>query len=352
MGNCDKRLHIKLFVYILAVIIVGAVLIPVFGGKDYLYAIGSFGSDSVGTEKKEVKTHGRMLFVGDVLLARDVERKLERKGSAYPYTHMSSVFDTHRYQVANFEASIPAVHQPTADFTYLFSVKDEHAATLIEQGFTHLSLANNHSFDFGSDGFVSTSETLASLDATPFGVAYDIGTSSLAVIENGSVSVGLIGLDLTVTEFDIDSIETLFTYAADVSDIQIVYIHWGEEYARRHSDTQETVAQTLIEQGADLIIGHHPHVVQDIALYKGVPVFYSLGNFIFDQYFSPDVQKGLALSVDVYEGDIELIPVTSIGSRVSPQLMDAEEKKEFLTDLAKISEKVLFEEILNSHISL
>ena len=90
------------------------------------------------------------------------------------------------------------------------------------------------------------------------------------------------------------------------------------------------------DRGADAIIGHHPHVVQDIQVYQGVPVFYSLGNFVFDQYFSSAVQEGLLLKLTLTEAgaNYELIPTTSIGSRSRPQLMSPYEREHFLTGLA------------------
>lgn len=72
----------------------------------------------------------------------------------------------------------------------------------------------------------------------------------------------------------------------------IVNIHFGTEYQKKHNKTQENIAHTLVDNGAAIIIGHHPHVVQDSETYKGVPIYYSLGNFIFDQPF-PETLEGL-----------------------------------------------------------
>jgi hypothetical protein len=107
------------------------------------------------------------------------------------------------------------------------------------------------------------------------------------------------------------------------SDMQIAYVHWGTEYELAHNAAQETLAHVLIDAGADAVIGHHPHVVQDVAFYKDKPIFYSLGNFIFDQYWDTDVQTGLGVRMTIDDGSIayEAIPFTTAGSRVQPTIM-------------------------------
>jgi poly-gamma-glutamate synthesis protein (capsule biosynthesis protein) len=115
-------------------------------------------------------------------------------------------------------------------------------------------------------------------------------------------------------------------------------VHWGEEYALRHNQSQAELATTFINQGADLIIGHHPHVVQGIDFINDTVVFYSLGNYIFDQYFSKDVQEGLILSmVNQTEPTILLTPVTSQHSISQPRVMQPKQHAQFLEKLARKS---------------
>ncbi len=106
--------------------------------------------------------------------------------------------------------------------------------------------------------------------------------------------------------------------------------------------------------GAEAVIGHHPHVVQDIELYKGVPIFYSLGNFIFDQYYSTEVQEGLWVEMEVAaDNSVEytLKGVTSIGSWSAPRFMSAYENDVFLQTLAKKSTKSIYEQIESGKIT-
>jgi poly-gamma-glutamate synthesis protein (capsule biosynthesis protein) len=151
-----------------------------------------------------------------------------------------------------------------------------------------------------------------------------------------------------------EAIQRLIETASKESDMQIAFVHWGTEYEPLHSAFQEDLAKILIDAGAEVVIGHHPHVVQDIALYKGKPIFYSLGNFIFDQYFSEAVQDGLMVDFTPEGGayHFTLLPVTSRYSRSQPMLMLGDERKAFLIELAAKSEPELQEMIVEGNITL
>ncbi len=130
----------------------------------------------------------------------------------------------------------------------------------------------------------------------------------------------------------------VFSFAEINSDFQIVYVHWGIEYEQESSLAQKKLANRFVEAGADLIIGHHPHVVQEVDYIDGVLVFYSLGNYIFDQYFSDSVQNGLLLHIDLTKNkSISLIPVTSKVNLSQPSYMTTKEHATFLTLLAEKS---------------
>ena len=127
----------------------------------------------------------------------------------------------------------------------------------------------------------------------------------------------------------------------------IVSIHWGEEYQLKNSISQQRLAHKMIDAGADLIIGHHPHVVQNIEIYKERLIFYSLGNFIFDQYFSKQTQQGLAVGVEVHPKEFvfRLFPIQSKLSQ--PFLMEQAKAEKLLEELALRSSPQLLDEIKN-----
>ena len=115
----------------------------------------------------------------------------------------------------------------------------------------------------------------------------------------------------------------------------VVSPHFGVEYKHTPNNRQIELAHAFVDAGADIIVGTHPHVVQTFEIYNGVPIFYSLGNFIFDQYWSYDTQEelslGIVMSEDFYK--IYLFPILSQKSQ--PYLMNANQRKEFFEKLIK-----------------
>jgi poly-gamma-glutamate synthesis protein (capsule biosynthesis protein) len=108
-------------------------------------------------------------------------------------------------------------------------------------------------------------------------------------------------------------------------------MHWGIEYKNISNDAQRNLAHLLIDKGVDAVIGAHPHVVEEAELYKNKPIFYSLGNFIFDQYFSEETQEGLSVGLILQDGAVKsayLFPMYGVKSQV--QLMEEERRDKFL----------------------
>ncbi len=283
------------------------------------------------------RPYDSLVFVGDVMMARNVERLMQLHGSNYPFAeHELKDAGRHVGVIGNFEASIPPTHTRTPAYTMSFSVAEEYVPALVEAGFTHLSLANNHSFDKGVEGHLHTKKVLDENNITSFGGQYLLDGTSVTYLETTAGTVALIGINNTVKDWSSSELQTVFTEANSNSDLQIAYVHWGNEYQNKHSANQRNFATKLVETGADLIIGHHPHVVQDIATIEGVPVVYSLGNYVFDQYFSTAVQEGLVLQVDFTgeEATIKLSGVSSIGSLSQPQAMTTIEQTRFLSRMS------------------
>ena len=281
----------------------------------------------------------QIFFVGDVMLGRDVEQKLNVHGFEYPYKNL---FFTNEksYVVANFESAIPKTHIKTPNNTFRFSVNKNLLPALKEAGFTHLSLANNHAFDYGLPGYNETVATLWDAGFVPFGHPTVLSTSSVTFVEVADKKIALIALHVLFTMPKDETVAAVATYAKENSDLQVVYVHWGEEYSLVHGSAQRALASKLADNGVDIVVGHHPHVVQDIELIDNTLVFYSLGNFIFDQYFSVPVQQGLMLKMDE-NLKISLLPVSSQDVRVQPALMSSEATVNFLDNLAARSDKRL-----------
>lgn len=287
------------------------------------------------TEKSEPKST-EVLFVGDIMLGRDVENKMQHEGLPYPFMNVSTTLALADVTIGNFEGVVPEVHVQTPSMGFQFSIRNEYLTALRDVGFDVLSLANNHSYDHGTSAHEYTQSICTALSLICGGLPNTLSSSSITVKTVGDLRIGIIFLNTTWGEPDKEKLTTFLNELATISDVQIAFVHWGDEYVRTHNVAQQVLAELMIDHGIDAVVGHHPHVVQDIALYKEKPIFYSLGNFIFDQYFSNDVQEGLGVRMRITGDDITytLVPFSSKESRNQPMKMTEE------------GARVLFERIL------
>ena len=309
----------------------------------YTYSYGDF-SNVEDEIKKDIETDkkNKINFVGDVMLARHVEYLIEKNNVNYPYSYLNFLDKDNSYTVGNFEGSIPKEHKKTPNFNFSFSINPKYISSLQLAGFTHMSLANNHSFDYGIEGYLNSIKILESNNIKSFGNPINFSTSSISILDLPNYKIAIISIsDVFKTPSDKD-LKSVLTQAGLESDFQIIYIHWGEEYSLVNSRKQKELAQKLVDLGADLIIGHHPHVVQNVEKINNTLVFYSLGNFIFDQYFDNEVMDGLMVSLIDSNGlNLEITPITSRHSKAQPQMMNDQESVDFIDLLSKRSEKEL-----------
>jgi len=271
------------------------------------------------------------LFVGDLMLGRHVEKLSLLYGFEYPYKNISTMLQSADYTVGNFEGTVPSKHKPTEAYTLQFSFADDAFHQAAVSGFDILSLANNHSDDFGIDGYENTKNLCSLYEIVCTGHPSAVGEESVSYLHSNNETIAMISIDGT-DKLSTTSIQKLLTQVERKSDLQFVYIHWGDEYKLYNNHIQQTLAHFFIDNGVDLVIGHHPHVVQNLEIYRGKLVVYSLGNFVFDQYFSDDVQTGLMLGLEIAENHIQvtLFGIESIDSPSSPKLLsDDKEKKMF-----------------------
>lgn len=299
-------------------------------------------------------TYESVIFTGDIMMARNVEFLMKRNSPSYPFESLALKSLAEKPAiVGNFESAIAEQHTPTPANVLKFSTDRDNLTGLVEAGFTNLSLANNHSNDYGSFGFANTEAELIASGMSPFGFIPNSTYETVSFLETPIGRVALIGFNDSDLRLDITLAKNELARVGATTDFQVVYIHWGEEYSTTHSVRQEKFAREFVASGADLIVGHHPHVVQDIGIIDEVPVFYSLGNYVFDQYFSTEVQEGLVL-VLTFDSlpKITLMPVTSVGTKSQPRLMTGDDKAEFLFRLSNSSVSNYTETIRRGYVPL
>lgn len=295
----------------------------------------------------------KILFMGDVMLGRNVEYLADLHGRHYLTDAIVGTLPTADAVVANFESAMSVPHVRTRAYTTQFSTATSMLPVLATLGVTHVSLANNHSLDFGNQGYKNTVSFLRGASIEPFGHPDHISSSSITYIGT-SPRVAIMGLNTISQTLNREELTKQLSALAQQSALQIAYVHWGNEYESVHSMAQRELAEFLVSQGVDVIIGHHPHVVQDIERIESVPVFYSLGNFIFDQYFSEAVQEGFALLLEIAtDGNLAftIIPTTSQDVRSQPRVMGDTETINFLEGLADRSEQRWRDQILTNTIT-
>lgn len=297
-------------------------------------------------EPAATNTDFSLLFVGDTMLGRHVETLMRTQGNTYPFELIEQALRGVDLLIANLEGPITSAHVQTPDFSTSFDFASSVADVLTLYGFDIVSLANNHTLDQGASNYNYTREILDEHEILHAGHATQIADWSRTSTEVRGTSVEFIAVNLTFPYSERDSAFDLVAEAAqDPEALVIVNVHWGQEYVLTSNQSQQEFAHALVDAGADVVIGHHPHVVQEIETYMGKLIFYSLGNFIFDQYWSSATQQGLAVGLAVADDELTftLLPLQSVRSQ--PSLMTLAQTSAWLEDLATRSSSELQDQI-------
>lgn len=284
--------------------------------------------------------------VGDVMLGRQVASRTQQSGDpAYPFEHLpKDWFNQFDFVVGNLEGPVTDKRrspEKTIDFLFDPSVLD----LLKSEGFDGFSQANNHALDQGRLGYEDSIRRLGSAGFAVFGDQVRDGNEALAVVPIRSKVFAFVGFNTTDNAFDEEAASSVLTEAKRRADTVIVMMHWGAEYRDRPQTKEIENAHWLIDHGADVVIGGHPHWEQGFSVYKGKPIAWSLGNFIFDQDWSQKTREGLVLtlSFDSAQTAIEIRPVFIDKSR--PGFVEGAEKQRRLDALAAVSDEALRDQI-------
>jgi len=302
-------------------------------------------------EKKNEETFNEgvktILLIGDIMLDRGVEDLIKQNSIYYPFQKIGHFLRGVDIVFGNLEGPIVKNPPELLDNSLKFAFSPQVIKGASWCNFNLFSLANNHTLDMGKEGLEETKEWLRKYQinfvGSPLSGSSDNLDSSFSRDNIIFLAFNQIFPFMMKEEEIIKTIKTVKSLNPD--NFLIVGLHWGEEYKLINSSAQQSLAHKIIEAGADLIIGHHPHVVQNIEKYQGKLIFYSLGNFIFDQYFSSDTQQGLAVGLEIYPKNLvyRLFPLQINLSQ--PVLMEKNKASEFLIQLAKRSDEKLVEEI-------
>lgn len=235
-----------------------------------------------------------ILFTGDVMLGRSVNKNIAAsQNPSWPFIYVKDILSSADITYINLES--PLVSEcPVVDNGMKFCGDISNVNGLVEAGVDVASLANNHTNNYGAAGLEETVSTLSSHNISSVGIA-GAATISRKGYNYTYLSFNDVGQYPGLSQADSTSMLTQIRSAKTSDNLLIVTFHWGNEYQSEPTARQVGFARDAVDAGADLVIGGHPHWVQTSEIYKGKPIYYSLGNFVFDQEWSPDTKRGLVV---------------------------------------------------------
>ncbi len=258
----------------------------------------------------------KMIFAGDIMLDRGVKNSVVKNlGGDY-----AKLFEN-LGMLKNFDIVFANLEGPASDKgrdkrnLYSFRMDPQVIDVLKDAGINIVSVVNNHIGDWGIDAYI---DSLKRLKET--GILYTGGGNNKeeakmpTIIEKHGMKIGFLGFsDVGPNDMKADEdkagillannsrFDEIIKNASKQVDYLIVSFHWGDEYKTRHNQRQKYLAHKAIDAGAKIVIGHHPHVIQDTEVYKNSYIAYSLGNFIFDQSWSEPTMQGMLLEMKLYK---------------------------------------------------
>ncbi len=274
--------------------------------KFFLFACGLLAANFSAAQSLSI------IFTGDIMLA-DTPGQVIAQGRD-PFIHVAENLKDADYRIGNLECPIATVGAPMESKIYSFRAHPR-VLPFLEQHIDAVSVANNHTGDYGKAAFMETLAQLDSVRVVHFGGGENASSAHTPLwINRNGIKIAVLGYnEFKPRAFEAGATTPGIAWSEDshvVSDIRaarkagadvvIPFMHWGWERETTASERQQKLARKMIDAGADIVVGSHPHVVQGAQIYKGKPIIYSLGNFVFDGFITAVTRLGwtLHLSVD------------------------------------------------------
>jgi len=251
-----------------------------------------------------------LIFGGDMMFDRWIRTMMQRYGDTYPLEPLREAFQDADAVIANLEgpitmnSSVSEESEIGARDNYVFTF-DREVAPLLREFNIIPNLGNNHILNFKEDGARETEAFLRDAGVDSFGSPLG-GTRRFLVKDFDGFEIAFVNYNQFIFQGKEKAIEDIRA-AESAADFVALYAHWGEEYEPA-TNGQKVFAREFVDAGADIVIGSHPHIVQEHETYKGKTIYYSLGNLVFDQYFRDETKNGLlvGVSIDPKTGEYEI----------------------------------------------
>jgi len=265
-----------------------------------------------------------ILFVGDMMFDRTIRTDLDRGGEALIFGQAEPLLQRADFTVGNLEGPITthASHslgtRPGDTDNTRFTFDPRVAGILAHYGFGLVALGNNHIADFGREGVAETKQYLEHAHILHVGDPFTLSTEPV-VMEVQGLTIGFAAYDQFILPNADETRAAILSARALGADFVVVLAHWGDEYEPAPPDTVRALAASFSAAGADLIVGTHSHVIGEAEEIGTTQVYYSLGNFIFDQYWEDSVRCGLAVLVTLTkEGATAKAKYESVHTHLEP----------------------------------
>lgn len=301
-----KKINIKkygLFLGVFIIVFFGLSLVFIFG-KD----VSKKNKSTINQKEQPVKneslnTEAEIIFAGDLMFDRYIREVSNRKGNDFIFEKITDYLQKSDLVVANLEGPITDKSSKSigSEFespeNYIFTFNSSLVPTLKKNKIKLVNLGNNHILNFGKNGLEQTINNLKNYSVKYFGdTGSNLSGEEYLVTKINDINFGFINFNQFSQKSSEKTLENIKKIKEE-ADFIIVYTHWGKEYENKSNINQRNLAHSFVDQGADLIIGSHPHVTQEKEIYKDKIIYYSLGNFVFDQYFEEETKKGLLVKI-------------------------------------------------------
>ncbi len=297
-----------------------------------------FFSPAVRIEAPKEKSTTTLMFVGDVMLDRGVEDMIKKHGKSYsfPFLEINDHLKKADLLFGNLESVVSDEGYQIRE-TYPFRAEPQAVQGLSDAGFDVVSCANNHALDYGREALTDSIVKLDRNGVQCVGAGLKEKAYAPVLETEQGLKVAYLAYTYLVPEEMVATKERVGVAwlneenlkqgikQAKQADLIVVSLHFGEEYQKQPTSEQKHFSRLAIDSGADLVVGHHPHVVQEVKRYKQGWIAYSLGNFVFDQDFSEETRKGLILRVKV--GNRKIKRVNSREVRINEKFQPVLKRK-------------------------
>ncbi|MEC0211602.1 CapA family protein [Paenibacillus ehimensis] len=311
------------------------------------------GGGGAATPPPEQSPRVNLTFVGDVMFGSKVDDLLQKNGYDYPYKYVKPYLEKADITVANLETPI-TTRGAAQEKEYVYRSSPKALPELKRAGVDLVNLANNHSMDYGVEGLLDTLGYLEAQDIKRVGAGRNADEAyEHVIIEQKGMKIAFLGFSRVIPDTSwyagqskpgmAETYSTKLAFEAigkarAEADLVVVIAHWGEERKAYPVKSQTDLARQYIDQGADLIVASHPHVVQGFEQYKGKWIAYSMGNFIFTTNDNPNTWESMILEASCTKErscDLSMVPILTKWAQPVP-MVDGDRDKLFekLTNLS------------------